>query len=212
MKNPYDVLGIPSSSTIEQVKEAYRRLSGKYQSSEYSSGPLAEQASRKMDEINEAYDSIIYSRSDSQTSSGTNNSYSSYTQANNGFTSDLSDIRVKIQEGRIDDAEIRLDGISPTQRTAEWYYLKGSVNNCRGWFEEAKKNFTIACQMDPSNQEYRAAFNSLSGSNSTAGGYRTRQRNSKHDGDFGTVCKICETLWCADCCCECFGGDLIPCC
>ena len=26
------------------------------------------------------------------------------------------------------------------------------------------------------------------------------------------ACDVCQGLVCADCCCECMGGDLIPCC
>ena len=26
------------------------------------------------------------------------------------------------------------------------------------------------------------------------------------------MCTVCQALWCADCCCECMGGDLIRCC
>lgn len=204
MRNPYDVLGIPSSATVEQVKDAYRKLSADYQSDKYS----PEISSRKMDEINEAYDNIIYSRENSNsTYSSSDNSYNNSAQYSNDYT----DIRAKINEGRIDDAEIRLDGISPTQRNAEWYFLKGTVNHKRGWFEEAKKNFTVACQMEPSNAEYRNAFASLN-NNFTSGGYRTKQRSANTEKSDCGVCDICSALLCADCCCECFGGDLIPCC
>jgi len=204
MRNPYDVLGIPSSATVEQVKDAYRKLSAEYQSDKY----FPEISSRKMDEINEAYDNIIYSRENSKsTYSSSDNSYNNSAQYSNDYT----DIRAKINEGRIDDAEIRLDGISPTQRNAEWYFLKGTVNHKRGWFEEAKKNFTVACQMEPSNAEYRKAFASLN-NNFTSGGYRTKQRSANTEKSDCGVCDICSALLCADCCCECFGGDLIPCC
>ncbi|NCU32158.1 MAG: molecular chaperone DnaJ, partial [Candidatus Moranbacteria bacterium] len=27
-----------------------------------------------------------------------------------------------------------------------------------------------------------------------------------------TPCNVCSSLICADCCCECMGGDLISCC
>lgn len=208
MKNPYDILGIPPSASTQQVKEAYKNLARKYQADEYASGPLAEEAARKMNEINEAYDSIILSQSGAE--SAYHQPHDENTSGNQYF-SDYRDIRIKIQQGRIDDAEIRLDGISPTQRNAEWYFLKGSVNNCRGWFEEARKNFTIACQMDPANTEYCAALNSLNSRNST-GGYRAKQRASKFERNTDSVCNICSGLLCADCCCECMGGDLIPCC
>lgn len=207
MNNPYDVLGIPSSASMEQVKDAYRKLAAKYQESEYSGGPLAGHAAKKMNELNEAYDNIVFLREGNQTNY---RSYDSASDNSSQYSSDFSDIRAKINSGRIDDAEIRLDGISPTQRNAEWYYLKGTVNHRRGWFEEAKKNFTIACQMDPSNNEYRSAFNSIN--NRTSGGYRTRQRTSQSGGKSDGICNICTTLLCADCCCECIGGDLIPCC
>lgn len=204
MRNPYDVLGIPSSATAQQVKEAYKKLSAKYQSEKYP----PEISSRKMDEINEAYDNIIYSR---ESSGGTyNTSDNNYNSSSSQYSNDYSDIRAKINQGRIDDAEIRLDGISPAQRNAEWYFLKGTVNHKRGWLEEARKNFTIACQMEPSNAEYRNAFASLN--NSTSGGYRTRQRSVNSGRKDSGVCDICSALLCADCCCECFGGDLIPCC
>lgn len=204
MKNPYDVLGIPSSATAEQVKNAYKKLSAEYQSDKYS----AEFSSRKMDEINEAYDTIIYSR---ETSGGNYNSSDNAQNSYNYYSNDYVDIRSKINQGRIDDAEIRLDGISPAQRNAEWYFLKGTVNHRRGWFEEAKKNFTIACQMDPSNTEYKNAFASLNNS-TTSGGYRTNHRSANPENKSSGICDICSALLCADCCCECFGGDLIPCC
>lgn len=209
MNNPYEVLGIPSSATMEQVKDAYKKLAAKYQANEYSGGPLAEHAAKKMDEINEAYDNIVFSRENAKTNYS---SYNTSSGSSSQYSSDFSDIRAKINSGRIDDAEIRLDGISPTQRNAEWYFLKGSVNHRRGWFEEAKKNFTIACQMDPSNNEYRSAFNAVNNNGHTSGGYRTRQRNAQSNRKNDGICDICTTLLCADCCCECFGGDLIPCC
>ena len=90
-------------------------------------------------------------------------------------------------------------------RNAEWYYLKGIVHHRRGWLEEAIKNYQTACSMDPTNNEYSAALNGIN--NSRNGGYRTAK--SGNSGCSG--CDICSGLLCADCCCECFGGDIIPC-
>ena len=72
----------------------------------------------------------------------------------------------------------------------------------RGWFDEAYKNYSAACQRDPGNTEYAAAFNSLN--NNSRGGYRQTR------GGGCDACDICSSLLCADCCCECMGGDLIP--
>lgn len=201
MKNPYEVLGLPDSADIEQVKQAYRELAREYSlgGSENSS------ADKKMQELNEAYDAIIMnSRGGSQRYTPPGNANQNYRYA--PPRSEFDDIRAKIQSGRIDDAQTLLDGIPPYNRNAEWYYLKGLAQNNLGWLEEALKNFQTACNMDPNNPEYRAALNNLN--QSRTGGFRTRRTEN---GGCGT-CDICSGLICADCCCECFGGDLIPCC
>ncbi len=205
MKNPYEVLGVPDNASDDEIRQAYRELARKYSSDNYSGGPLSDIANEKMKEIDNAYDSIILNRGNKSGGGGsraknTENQYSS-------SFSDYSDIREQIKSGRYDDANTLLDGIPKQLRTAEWYYLKGSIQYRQGWLEEAAKNFNTACSMDPENAEYRSALNNFN--NSRNGGYRTTQtQNSK--GCSG--CDICSGLICADCCCECFGGDLIPCC
>ncbi|HBG56339.1 MAG TPA: molecular chaperone DnaJ, partial [Ruminococcaceae bacterium] len=68
------------------------------------------------------------------------------------------DVRELIMQGRVVDAEQILDGVPPERRNAEWFFLKGTVLYRRGWLEEAYGDLARACQMDPSNAEYRAAF------------------------------------------------------
>ena len=115
-------------------------------------------------------------------------------------------MRELIAAGRYSEAEIILDSISSNDRGAEWNFLKGKVLLQRGWYFEAQRFFETACYMDPSNSEYRAALDSIKNSGSGyARGYRTGR------GRMDT-CDICSSLLCADCCCECMGGDLIPCC
>ena len=104
------------------------------------------------------------------------------------------------------DAEVLLDGVPTHARDAEWYFLKGTVLYKKGWLEDAYANFQTACRMDPGNAEYRAALSRMSSDRST-GGYRT----AGSDGGC-SACDVCTTLYCADCCCECMGGDLIRCC
>lgn len=187
MKNPYNVLGIPLGASPDQINAAYRELLRKYQDSGDS---------RKIDELNEAYDSVIMN-----CQSSNNGGYNQ--------TTDYSDIRAKINSGRVDDAQTLLDGIPESSRDAQWYYLKGTVQQKRGWLEEAAKNFATASNLDPSNNVYKMAYNKVN--NARSGGYKTgRNRSDEKKGCSG--CNICTGLLCADCCCECFGGDLIPCC
>ena len=58
MKDPYQVLNIPSTASDEEVKKAYRELARKYHPDNYHDNPLADLAQEKMKEINEAYAEI----------------------------------------------------------------------------------------------------------------------------------------------------------
>lgn len=186
MRNPYEVLGIPQGASPEQVNAAYRELVRKYQDSGDS---------RRVDELNEAYDAIIMGRSSS---------------GGYGSAPDYSDIRAKINSGRLDDAQILLDGMPDGMRDAQWYYLKGTIQQKRGWLEEAAKNFATASNLDPSNNTYKMAYNKVS--NARSGGYKTDRRSAEGKKSGCSGCDMCTGLLCADCCCECFGGDIIPCC
>ena len=213
MSDPYKVLGISPSATDEEVKTAYREMAKKYHPDNYSDSPLSDLAAEKMKEINEAYDAIIAERK--QRSSGQyaqgNTSYGGYYGGYQGQTSsNYFDARNMIASGRIADAEQILNGVPQNSREAEWYFLKGTIYFRKGWSDDAYTNFQTACQMDPSNSEYRAAFNNMNNQrNGMYGGYNTN-RNPNAGGCNG--CDMCSGLICADCCCECTGGDLIPCC
>lgn len=211
--NPYSVLGVNENATDDQIKEAYRNLARKYQEDNYSSSPLSDIAKQKMDELDRAYDDIMAQRGGSSQQSANSGSssysrpknYGRYSQGYNNYSSSqFPDIRANINSGRIDDAETILDGIPEDSRNAEWYFLKGQIQQRRGWFDEAYKNYSTACRMDPQNREYSSAFNSLN--NNANGGYRTTHNSGNGCG----VCDVCSSLLCADCCCECMGGDLIP--
>ena len=197
MKNPYEVLGVTSSASMDEIKRAYRDKARRYSEDQ-----------AKMNELNDAYDFIINNLSGSRT----DNSYADTgfgANAAGGQTSEFGDIRAKLNGGRIDDAETLLDGIPYQRRNAEWYYLKGTIQHRRGWLESALESFRKAREMEPGNSEYEAAFNQLE--RESKGNFRKNKQNDDNEGCC-SPCNICSSLMCADCCCECMGGDLIRCC
>ena len=201
MRDPYEVLGIPRGSDPERVKAAYRALAKKYHPDNYIDSPLADVANEKMQEINEAYDAII-SGNTSSYSSGSNYTYNDYSRVEHALNSNL-----------FDEAEIILESMPESARDAAWYYYKGQANYQRGWTDQAYSYFTMAHKMDPSNAQYTHAYENLR--NQRSGGFRTGRAGSRGNEVGSSCCScdgcdICTGLLCADCCCECMGGDCIP--
>ena len=202
MNDPYAVLGVSKNASDEDIKNAYRELARKYHPDNYTDNPLSDLADEKMKEINEAYDTIMAQRKSSRHQSTGGSAY------NANASSSFPDVRNLINQGRLEQAQEVLDGVPPQSRDAEWYFLNGTVLYRRGWFDQAYTSFATACRMNPSNPEYRNALNH-------AQRQSQRQYNPYRSYDGGSscgACDVCSSLLCADCCCECMGGDLIPCC
>lgn len=202
MNDPYKVLGISPNATEDEIKKAYKELVKKYHPDRYQDSPLSDVAEEKMAEVNEAYDAIINARR--------SGSYS-YSESGSGYSGiNYNEVRRMIQMGDVTRADSMLDSVPVGTRSAEWFFLKGSVCYKRGWLNEAYQNFTTAVNMDPSNMEYRSALNQM---DQQRNGYmRGNTMNSHSNGGVGRQMDCCTTLCCADCCCEMLGGDLIPCC
>ena len=207
MTDPYQILGVNQNATDEQIKQAYKELARKYHPDNYANNPLSDLAEDKMKEINEAYDAIINQRK-GRTSGATNNNNSYHCKG------EFNDIRAMINQNRLDQAQELLDGVAISKRSAEWYFLNGTVLYRRGWFDDAYTSVSTACRMEPNNMEYRAMFERLNkqrmGGFGNYGGYNTTGYGCTTGGC--TTCDLCQGLICADCCCECMGGDLISCC
>ncbi|MBR3691753.1 MAG: J domain-containing protein [Clostridia bacterium] len=199
MNDPYSVLGVSPNASDDEIKQAYRKLAKQYHPDAYKDNPLASLAEEKMKEINEAYDTIQKMRAGGYSgSSRANAGGQSYTGKNAEV---YARVRSCINTRNIMGAQALLDGVS--ERDAEWYFLMGSVNYAKGWMDEAYTNFQTAVNMNPGNPEYQNALRRMS---SRTGAYRTARTSS------ASGCDICGNLLCADCLCECLGGDLIPCC
>lgn len=207
MTNPYQVLGVSENASDDEIKSKYRELAKKYHPDNYTDTPMLEYASEKMKEINQAYDTIIEQRrmgvngGASSQSRSYNNAYGAGAGTGNR-NSQYADVRRMIQAGRLADAEQILDGVPNDRRTAEWFFLKGTVQLRKGWTDAAYQNIRTAHTMDPGNQEFAAAFNHVQAQrDGSFGGYNTTGRGVGNDC---SCCDICCALWCMDSCCNCF--------
>lgn len=200
MKDPYQILGVSRSASDEEIKQAYYALARKYHPDNYRNNPLSDLVEEKMKEINEAYDQIQKERSTQGSTAD-----SSYTSYGNG-SGRYAEIRRCFSENNFSGAELMLNAVPQGERDAEWHYLKGCVLTRRGWYYDAQTAFERACAMDPQNTEYQNALSQIRARSARYGG---AYRQSPSGGN--TACSVCGNLICADCLCECCGGDLIPC-
>ena len=173
MRDPYQVLGIPSTATDEEVKKAYRDLARKYHPDNYHDNPLADLAQERMKEINEAYETIRNQRKAAQSGgqSGYGSDYNPGYGAgyNTGYNTGYSGaygaawqrIRLAISQGNLNLAEELLN--AQTNHDAEWNFLKGAICYRRGWLDEARRYYQTAVTMAPDNPEYQRALDILEG-------------------------------------------------
>ncbi|NLM61553.1 MAG: DnaJ domain-containing protein [Clostridiales bacterium] len=205
MKDPYKVLNVSPDASTEAIKQAYRELARKYHPDNYADNPLSDLAEEKMKEINEAYDQIMRERAGKSSGGYTSqdSGYSSYTQQGSyGGSGIYARIRQYIMNGNLLQAEQMLQSVP--DRNAEWYFLMGALCQRKGWFDEALRYYRTAAEMDPSNMEYRQALNMMQS------GGRVYRAPYGYGGSM-TTSDCCMNLICADCLCECLGGNLIPC-
>lgn len=198
MKDPYEVLGLQRGASKDEVKSAYRKLAKKYHPDMNENNPLQDLAEEKFKEVQWAYDEIM--------NGNTSSSYQGYngSGAYSSGSGDLFNIRQMVQTGRFQEAIKTLNGMS--SRNAEWNYLMGVCYVNMGSIGQGMQYIQNAVRMDPSNFEYRNFLNQILNMQNS---YQQRSYNYSR-GNSSADC--CTQLICADCLCECLGGDLISCC
>ena len=208
MRDPYQVLGVPSTATDEEVKKAYRDLARKYHPDNYHDNPLADLAQERMKEINEAYEAVQSQRKAARAGGYSGGSYGGYqTGYQTGYQSGGSRyqrIRMAISQGNLNLAEELLNAMA--DHDAEWSFLKGAICYRRGWLDEARRYYQNAVNMDPDNQEYQRAMDIAEG-RSTA--YRPEGYDNVTTGTCGNG--DCLRLCGATLCCNAFGVPICFC-
>ena len=208
MTNPYKVLGVNEGATNEEIRAAYLSLVKKYHPDKYTDPDMKQLANEKLKEINEAYDQLTKNPGKTASSGYSGAAYGAggHGGSYSGPEADrFVRARSLINAGNLDGAKTILDSIQT--RNADWYSLYGIIYLRQGWYDKAREFLGRAYRTEPGNAEYAQAYNTLR----YTGNPYSRPRQSTSYGNC-SACDICSGLMCADCCCECMGGDLIRCC
>ena len=210
-KDPYLILGIERGASQEEVEKAYKTLRAKYSDLKFEEGEVGANAAKMLGKLDMAYEDCLMDIKDRENVKNYGSSY--------------GEIDSLIKEKKYEEAQTLLDKCEV--RDAEWHYMESQIFYKRQWHSEAKAQLEIACDLDPSNEKYKstldrlervmnrpkdAEFNSERGQRQSRAGYANPNSSDFADNGTDACCNACSTLLCADCCCECMGGDLIPCC
>lgn len=216
--NPFVILGVDSNASQSEILDAYKQKRAYYQEHVFDDGESGAQAARMLEQLDEAYQQAMELSHESATVSG---------EGESSFEAVKQAIRDKDPER----AQQELDKVS--YRGAEWHYYQSIVFYEKNWLNDSKKQLEIALEMDPDNDKYVRALEKLkkningskpydkegsqgvygksNNQNGHSEAYTSRSYSQEASATDG-CCAACQALWCADCCCECMGGDLIRCC
>lgn len=193
----YSVLELPQGASEEEIKEAYRTLAKKYSGPGYETSPLREEAEHKMEELNEAFDTLMsVIRADGVDATRPQ----PVGGARSGGSGNYIEIREMINTGKIQEALAELQAVQNGPADAEWNFLMGSAYYYLGHLMQALQYFREANRLEPGNREYEAALRNLE---QNAAGNMPGNPYPQEDGAtaMNCACNTCSMMCCMDACC-----------
>lgn len=228
MRNPYQVLGVSSDATEEEIKKAYRSLSRKYHPDANIDNPDKAQAEEKFKQIQEAYQQIMKERTEGYGSrnygngtggyggTGTGGSggfggfggfgdFGGFGGTNTGYEEDghLRAAGNYVRNRYYKEARTVLDSME--ERGARWYYYSALAHAGLGNTVAAMEHAKRACVMEPQNMDYQNLVYRFEN-----GGMQYQQRQYAYGSPYaggGNMClKLCIANMICNLCCG--GGGL----
>ncbi len=183
MDDPYKVLGVAPDASDEEIKKAYRHLAKKYHPDK---NPGDQEAARKMQEVNDAYDRIKNPEKFRQPQEQGPYGYGGYSGSQTEEAPQLRYQRAAAQYIRYGKYAEALNVLaSVEQRDARWYYLSALANNGLCNQVTALEHIRRAVSMEPGNMTYLSALEEIEN-----GGERYRRQAGSYRGygSWGSAC------------------------
>lgn len=207
--DPYKVLGVSPDASDEEIKQAYRKLAKKYHP---DLNPGDQEAARKMQEVNAAYEQIKNPQK-AGPQQGPTGPYGGYYDPFGGGFDPFEEYRRQAQQQAGDQYQqaaeqyIRFNKFqeaintlgSSQNRNARWYYLSAIANNGIGNQVTALEHIRKAVSMEPDNQEYLRTLDAIEHGGTAYRRQADNYRGFSMGGDPCTnlcLCYLCNVFCC----------------
>lgn len=214
------MLGVSKDASDEEIKAAYRRLAKKYHP---DLNPGDEEAARRMNEVNAAYEQIKNPQPEPQQSAG--GAYGGYSTQGGyadpfadfwgfgGFgggqgdfggrrtSAEFQSVEHFIRARQYADALRLLSETPEARRSAEWYYFSAQANFGLGNRMQALDHARRACAMAPDDADYAALCRQIEAGGQPGAGYHPGAAYCTADNSMARLCLgICAAqMFCRFC-------------
>lgn len=207
--DPYKILGVSPDASDEEIKRAYRKLAKQYHPDR---NPGDQEAAKKMQQINSAYEQIKNPEKAAQANRGAGGQgydpFGGYNPFGGGWQQTYQQQSQTDQYQRAAEQYIRygryqeaLNALgSATVKDARWYYLSAIANDGIGNQVTALEHIRRAVSMEPDNQQYLYTLQRMENGGSA---YESQAGNFRGFSMGASPCaSLCMCYAAQMCCCR----------